>query len=383
VNRGWVTAALLAMLLMGTVLIGVSAIAPLIVDFARVLGGDEVTATSIQTLGYIVATLVPPFAGALADRWGRGNTFTLGGILAGLFFLVFGRVTTLPQAYVVRSAIALGTGVVLPAVMAYIQEVAPADRRGMAMGFYGLGFGMGGIFGPVLATSLGAVDPSRPFFAWGLVTIPLVLLLGLAARSREPRVERVVSSRRGLGQVPAVVTLPLVAAFLFGGIQLCMFTFVTQLVRYQIGAEVAYGGLAIAVFATIGLLQPLGGLVADRMGRVRVTAVGFAILAIGMAMVYGWPTLPGLFAGMVLGGAGAVFFSPGLVATMGSLVPVEVRGMNMGLYQAATTLGSALVPLAVAFFVRTAQPSVAFAASAVMALAAGALILPLRRHKAA
>ena len=115
----------------------------------------------------------------------------------------------------------------------------------------------------------------------------------------------------------------------------------------SIGATYAVGpaewGLLVAAFLVgAGLLQVPAGFLSRRYGARAVSLAGVGILAIGGAACAAAPSFPVLVALRLVAGVGAaLFFSPaiGLVA---SLYPPGRRGIPVGTFSSAFSLGAAL-----------------------------------------
>ncbi|MBI2877086.1 MAG: multidrug efflux MFS transporter [Candidatus Tectomicrobia bacterium] len=84
-----------------------------------------------------------------------------------------------------RALQGLGAGIIMPLAMAVLFEVFPAEKRGFAMGVYGLGVSLGPVMGPILAGYL------TEYLSWQAVfysNIPLSLLSALGIAWMMPEV---------------------------------------------------------------------------------------------------------------------------------------------------------------------------------------------------
>lgn len=85
--------------------------------------------------GLVTLTTLMPAAWA-ADRIGRRHVILFSGVFAGLGAVLVGSVAT-PLGFVVGNVVmSLGTGTAGPAPAAYVADIAPAGRRGMAIALY-------------------------------------------------------------------------------------------------------------------------------------------------------------------------------------------------------------------------------------------------------
>ena len=107
---------------------------PLHADDALAWGPAEIglvfTLTGLLTL----TTLMP--AAWTADHIGRRHVILFSGVFAGLGALLVGSIAT-PAGFVMGNVImSLGTGTAGPAPAAYVADIAPPGRRGMAIAMY-------------------------------------------------------------------------------------------------------------------------------------------------------------------------------------------------------------------------------------------------------
>ncbi len=98
-----------------------------------------------------------------------------------------------------------------------------------------------------------------------------------------------------------------------------------------LGVELMAVTQAVSARSLLGFLAPLLGSVADVWGRRAAMLIGLGLFAAGMALIVVWPTLPALFAGLILGAAGKGVFDPGMQAFVGDRVPYERRGTALAI----------------------------------------------------
>ena len=130
----------------------------------------------------------------------------------------------------------------------------------------------------------------------------------------------------------------------FGGSM--VFPLFTLYFTQKYGISVAQAGLLIVLFTTGGLIGgPLGGWLADRVGRKGVMMFSLAAEAtfsMGMALA---PSLPLLILMIVGFGLTVPMFWPASSATIADLVKPEKRAGAYGLIRVAANLGVAFGPL--------------------------------------
>jgi len=103
-----------------------------------------------------------------------------------------------------------------------------------------------------------------------------------------------------------------------------------------------WGVLVAAFLVGAGLLQVPAGLLARRYGARSVSLLGVGILAVGSAACAAAPTFAVLLALRAVAGVGAaLFFSPA-IGLVGSLYPPGRRGIPVGIFSSAFSVGAAL-----------------------------------------
>ncbi|MFP4055601.1 MAG: MFS transporter [Candidatus Brocadiia bacterium] len=107
-------------------------------------------------------------------------------------------------------------------------------------------------------------------------------------------------------------------------------------------------GLVVGVFGS--MMQPVLGLVGDRVHRGRLAAAGLLVSAVFMSAIGLAPSAGALAALLVVGALGVAAFHPSGAALASR--PGRERGLAVGLFLGGGGLGLALSPLAVGWLVR-------------------------------
>jgi EmrB/QacA subfamily drug resistance transporter len=224
----------LSSLMFGLEISSVPAILP---TLEQVLGADFVDLQWIMNAYTIAVTTVLMAAGAIADRYGRKRVFLLGIAAFGLASLACGLTESVPVLIVARFLQGLSGGVMLICQVAVLSHQFQAGRaRGLAFSTWGIVFGVGLGFGPIVGGGIAALWSWEWVFlihgALGVVT--LLLALSGVEESRDPEATRL--------DLPGIVTLS-VAVF-------CLAFFITQGpdLGFASPAALAILGLAIASF---------------------------------------------------------------------------------------------------------------------------------------
>lgn len=162
--------------------------------------------------GYLLAVgMVQPASGWLADRFGSKRVFTVSLGLFGLASALIAVSPTLGYVIAFRVLQGLGGGAMMPVGLAMIVTLFPADRRGTAMGIWGIAAMAAPALGPVLGGYLATTASWRLVFT---INIPIGIL-GVFAALHFLRDSGVRDRRRldvaGLGLAAVGLTALLIA----------------------------------------------------------------------------------------------------------------------------------------------------------------------------
>ena len=198
-------------------------------------------------LGYVAML---PLIGRIADLRGRVPVLVAGLVLFAVGSLVTTLAYDLPSLVAGRFLQGLGGGALVPATLALVADLYPADRRGVPLGVVSAVQELGSVLGPLYGAVILAVSDWRVIFLVNLV-VGLVLA-GLVRRvdpapDPAPDVDR---ARRGIATVDWGGAACLVVALLAAGLLLVQPT--------TLVADVTWGQLYIPVVGAGRWLTPLG-----------------------------------------------------------------------------------------------------------------------------
>ena len=351
------------------------------------LGTTEAQLGLIMGLYSGTAIFCQPVVGAWVDRAGR-RPFMLGGAaLAGVAAFLFALVPdALPLFPLLRILQGLAYSMFFVANFTLVVDLVPAERRGQALGIFGISGLTSTAVGPALGEIVARAWGFRVFFAATAGVSVLALLV--ASRVAEPPSRR-PADRPGLsGLLEAVVTaprLPMALAFAFGLGLGVVFTF---LPTYAVTLGLARIGLfAVAYSAGALAVRATGSQLIDRVGRrpviipaLGVQAAGAALLA-GLASLVeraGLPAAPLLALVGVLAGAAHGFLYPALTALVMDVTPEGRRGRVIGVFSAFILSGQAAGAMCFGYLAHGLGYPAMFAILAVCLAGACALAFRLR-----
>jgi MFS family permease len=327
---------------------------PLLPDFlTRLLGASPAALGLIEGVAESTASLTKMLSGWWSDRLRRRKPLVVAGYaLAALVRPLVAVATSWWHVLAIRFADRVGKGIRTSPRDALIAGLVPRERRGRAYGLQRAMDNAGAFVGPLLAAFLLKfwIHDVRTVFLLAFVPgLAALLLLATRVREGKPRPDphaHADSVDGRAGRLPAGFWL---ATGIF-----VLFTFANStdafllLRAQQAGVPLWQLPLLWAFFngAKAAAGVP-GGSLADRFGRLRMVALGWAIYALayaGFAFVATPLQVWGLFATYALFYALTEGAERALIA---DLVPDHLRGRAFGFFHAA--VGLAALPSSILF----------------------------------
>jgi len=290
----------------------------------------------IMATGTLVSVALKPVNGLFVDRRGRTAFLISGALLAS--------VSTVPWLYVREAGAHLfalrffqgaAYSFFATASYAYIAAAAPPDRRGEALGVFGLSFfiptALGGWLGDWMIGRSG-------FHGLFLSAAVIALLAGLFPLGmEEPRRSSRLPATSLLDFLSRTYFIPNSAAFLFGTAFGAIFTFLPVFLLIRKTSTI---GVFVVVYAlTVVSTRTLGRKLADRLPRERLCLVSLLLLAAGIFFISFVKGHVGLSLVAVVSGAGHGFLFPSLSALILDRAGSEKSGIAMAMFTGAFDMG--------------------------------------------
>ncbi|MCB0476806.1 MAG: MFS transporter [Crocinitomicaceae bacterium] len=257
-------------------------ILPELNDFLTNLGGEEYKGY-IFIFWVISAAISRPFSGKLCDEIGRKPIVYFGLIVSAIMLLVYPLSTGIMMFFVIRFLHGFSTGFHPTGVTTLVSDIVPADRRGEAMGIFGItisvGIGLGQFMGSIIANAIGI--EGLFYAASGLGFLSILLIPGV----KEPLEKKDRMRLKHLYVKPHEIFDPLVftPAILMLITATCSgIVFVTAPDHAKfLNIENKGWFLAFYTLSTM-VVRVVAGKFSDKYGRRNNLIVGLLILAISM-----------------------------------------------------------------------------------------------------
>jgi len=319
-------------------------------------------------IGLILAMAVQPIAGAISDRssfsWGRRRPYVLLGTIGAIVFLPgIGLAGSYIAIFVIYCLLQISCNTAQGPYQAFIPDLAPEERRGLASGVKSLLEIVGGVallrlVGPFMGRYFMG---EGGYWLWLVLSALAIVLLGAMAATILTVKERPGS---GSAQLPLLPTLyksfkidvkahPDFILFLVSRLFILMAlatmqTFALYFLKDVVGvanpAAVTADLLIVVGVCMLAVVYPAGRL-SDRVGRKLIVVSSGLLSALAIALLFFSHSYSFiLFAGGILGIATGAFMSSNW-ALATDLVPKGEEARYLGLTNLATAGGAALARL--------------------------------------
>jgi len=357
------------------------------------------------TLFVLFETWLVPAEGYLVDRFGPRIVVLVGGLLAGLAWILNSYASTLAMLYLAQIIGGIGAGAVYGTAVGNALKWFP-DHRGLATGLTAAGFGIGSALTILQIQHMIATHGYQAtFFTFGLGQGVVVMVLACFLFAPRPGQVQEVSTRRLVPQsrrqyeplqvlrepvfwVMYVMFVLMAAGGLMATAQLKPiardFHLDTTAVTL-IGITLPALTFALTIDRVLnGLTRPFFGWVSDFIGRENTMFIAFLVEAIGIMALYIYGQHP---LGFVLL-SGLVFFAWGEIYSLFPTTCTDCFGVkyattNAGLLYTAKGTAALLVPLANLLVMATGGWKGAFVIASVLNLVAAVMAIivlkPMRK----
>jgi predicted MFS family arabinose efflux permease len=330
------------------------------------LGAGDVAVGLVAGAFSLSAFFLRPWAGGVADRWGRRPLMLAGAGLFAASTLAYGLASSPAALAGLRLLTGAGEALFWVGALTAVADLAPAERRGEAMSLASLslymGIGVGSLLGELAIDRLGFAAAWTLAAGCGLVAVALAL-----------RVPDTRPDDPDPGGPPARHRLVHPAGLLPGLLLLAGITgmagFLTFVPLYalDLGLDGSRGVLLLFAGIVVGI-RSVGARLPDRLGAARATRAAMALTAAGLAVVGVWPVPAGLVAGTAVFAVGIALLTPAVLTLAVEGVAPRERGAVLGTTSSFLDLAIGLGPATLGLVAAsTGRPGVFLGGAAVAA----------------
>ncbi len=306
---------------------------PVLPLYTLAVGSDEVGWGLTTTIVSGVAVAVRLAGGPIADRLGRKGVMVAGAaaaVVAGLIMLVGHSFVGLLVGRILQG---LGIGLFTTAHKALTIDLAPAERRGEAVGLGNLTFGLAGIIALPLGEWLLVAWGYSVVFVVDMVIAALCLAGALLVKAHD----HIPNRRTLLNGVHVLFPCRSMQAGIWGMLSVAapfsaVYTFLPLLAGQRALSNV---GLALSVCALFDMVgQPLGGRLGDTAGRRLVIVPSLLLAAGGVYLLWTADRLSLMCLGAGCVGLGTALTRVSLDTLVLEGAPADLRATATGLQYA-------------------------------------------------
>jgi MFS family permease len=337
------------------------------------IGGSVSDAGIVLACFTLTAVIVRPLVGRLSDRRSKKVIMLAGAVILAASSLLYEPVHSVPLLMAVRLLHGVGWAAFGTAASALAADLAPASRRGEAMGYFGVGMNVAMAIGPALGVFLVGRTGYGALFLTAMVLAAAAALsvIGIA----EPvRAAGHPAAQRGWRSFILPSALFPSAVLLTNALTYA--SVVALLPLFAEEAKLGNPGLFFTVFSIVVLVLrgPLGRL-SDRRGRVAVVAPGLLFTFVALLLLSQATSLAMLLIVAVLYGVGVGAAQPTLMAMTVDRAKPQERGAAMGTFTTAMDLGIGIGSVLWGMTADAFGFQTMYVAASVMGLAGVALLL--------
>jgi DHA1 family tetracycline resistance protein-like MFS transporter len=342
-------------------LIGFGIMVPILAYYVVQLGGGPELATFCMALYAVGMLISTPILGRLSDYYGRRPILMLSMVGAIFGYLMLGFAQSLWVVALSRLLAGLMAGNIA-AAQAYITDITSEEDRAKGMGLIGAAFGLGFIIGPALGSYLAGND-----FATANLFLPAMVSTGMSAaaflaivfllpESLDPEHRDALRKEPRVGRMQVVRELwrrPLIPHFLIGvliyntgaGLVESIYPLWVRDTGIALGPRdlmplLLAGGVVLSIVQG-GLIGPLTRAFGEHR-LFQIGAIGFSLAMVGTVIAGEYGSYYGAMAALAFQSGAAALVLTSMQSLVSQCAGPTERGMLLGVYSSAGTLGRVL-----------------------------------------
>lgn len=335
------------LLLLGSCLpvLGAVLLAPILPTLAAEFAstpGVGILVPLVLTAPALMVAVVSPFAGAIADKFGRKNAL----LVAMVFYAIFGVapffLDSLGAIVATRVVVGLCEGFIMTCCTTLIGDYYREKRRNTYLSTQTVVTTISAVIFLLIGGALGATSWRNTFWMYAIsLVIGLLMLFALW--------EPVKSPTRNLRQaVPwRLITKPTLVTFFGGMIFYTLVVHLSFVLAFHGVTEVERIGMLAALAS---LATAVGAFSFRAMGRVGPQVsltLAFGLAAVGFIIIWFAGGVGAVMAGAVIASAGTGLLLPTLITWSVGRLEQGVRGTGTGIWTGSLWIGQFICPLVI------------------------------------
>ena len=308
------------------------------------LGATAGTVGLLVGSSSVVAIVLRPVLGSLADRYGLRRVSVIGGLTLSIGLVILMVAASIYAGTAGRVVSGLSSAAANTALMAWVVALVPSEQRGRALGIFGVSIWVGLAAGPQIGQSLVSLG-GYPALWIGCGVLGLASA-ACAMQAGAPRIEvRRESPPRHPLRLLKLVARPGAASLIaWSGEGLIVAFLVVTLEERGLGASGVTGAVSVFTVFAISVIVArliLSGSV-DRFGAAPTAAVALAAVGGGLGTLAVASSFPVAAGGAVLLGLGFAPLFPALALLATARLNPDERGSGIGVFSSFMDAGMAV-----------------------------------------
>ena len=340
--------------------------------YMKSLGGQDSEIGLILGI-YSISVLAARFVvGRSLDTRGGKSLLVIGAFLYLIAMLLYNVATTVPAILLLRLFHGLGFGMVTTAAWALAAHLAPASRRGEALGYFSNFSSVAMALGPGIAlwivSAAGLPLSGFPMLFAACVTVAVLGLLVapfVSETRRLPEGELELAQTHTSGSLVSRDAIPFAIPMFFASFATgAIFSFVPIYLSTENSQNVSIFFFSYAIVMTVS--RPFIGMLTDRVARHAVAIPLMAICAAGVGILSISPGLPVVIGSAIICGIGFGSLQPTLLALVVDLTHPRERGAALATFMSSIDIGIAVGSMVLGLVAQVAGYSSVFSISGIV-----------------
>lgn len=322
--------------------LAIGAVLPVLPRYVKgPIGAGDVAVGIVVGCFAFAAVVGRPVGGRLADRDGRRRILVAGLVISAAAALLYFLPLGVPGLVLARLVLGIGDGWVFTAGATMIVDFAPAERRGQAIGLFGLAIWGGLTVGPICGQLL--LDAASYEAVWAFAAVMPVLGALVARGLPDDRPEQHPATHEAAEPTP-LIPRPVVAPGIALALANAGYGTMAAFVVLHLDALGVGGGATVftAFAAAIVVSRLVAGSLPDRLGARRTAVFAGTAETAGLVLLAVAPGFGVALAGGLVMGAGFSLLFPSLAVIAVEQVSERSRGAAVGVFTAFFDAGVGL-----------------------------------------
>ncbi|MBN1665424.1 MAG: MFS transporter [Deltaproteobacteria bacterium] len=303
------------------------------------IGGDKSDIGIVIGAFTIPIVILSPFAGRAADEMGRKWLMIAGTIIFVVSAILYNFAVSLILLIILRIFHGSGLGLFNTASSAYVADIAPIERRGEAMGY----FGMVTNLAMAIAPALGVVIVEKYDFTVLFLISAATAFAAVALTSLLTDNYRPVARITGQPRAPLFHKASFFPSVIMASLSVTWGAVVSFFILFAMDRHIPNPGYFFTAYAIVLIAsRTIAGILSDKLGREAVIIPGLVMTGIGIWVLCLADSMTMLMVVALIYGIGFGSATPTLMAFTIDRIGNEGRGAAMGTLGASFDVGVAV-----------------------------------------